>query len=99
MTKTLGGFVLALATACSGSPERAPFHDGPEAPAAEPAAPEEKAGGPKPCEAGTTKACKVTLPTHDGIASCYIGVRLCVEGQWSECGDEELLFAKYFGGS
>ena len=51
------------------------------------------------CETGATHACKVQLPTHGSIETCYVGVNLCVDGVWSECGDEDALVEKYLGGS
>jgi hypothetical protein len=101
------GAVMLLA--CSGTAERpAPF-DGPGEPSesavehvampdeAEPAAP--KPGDTKLCTEGASRSCKVMLPKHGSIQNCYVGVQLCVGDSWSECGDEEALFYKYFGES
>ncbi|MCC6899707.1 MAG: hypothetical protein IT377_12070 [Polyangiaceae bacterium] len=49
------------------------------------------------CETGATHKCKVQLPTHGSIETCYVGVNLCVDGVWSECGDEDALVKKYLG--
>jgi hypothetical protein len=97
----LGSSALA---GCSGAGERPSPYESQRA--ADPAGSEEldldvQAARPGPdagCADGTTRACKVTLPTHGEVESCYVGVELCVEGDWSECGDEAELSDKYYGG-
>ena len=37
------------------------------------------------CLDGAFKPCKVFLPSHNGIISCFIGERECLEGEWGEC--------------
>lgn len=93
-----------LACACSGAAERPPPPAESETAAATPEAPDT---GDDPvdtpssgaCETGATRSCKVQLPTHGSIETCYLGVNLCVDGVWSECGEEDALVEKYLGGS
>ncbi len=40
---------------------------------------------------GETKPCGVTLGQHDGVLSCYEGTQTCVGGEWSTCGDGEVV--------
>jgi len=89
---SLASTVLALA--CSGGEGRPPPYQGSDAPDPTPAA--SSVVPPAPCEDGDVKSCKFDLPTHDGIQSCWTGVRLCAGGTWTECGDEEALWKKYF---
>lgn len=93
-----------LVSACSGAAERPPPPDdsatGAVAPdAADPGDDPASAPAATPCETGATRSCKVQLPTHGSIETCYLGVNLCVDGVWSECGDEDALVQKYLGGS
>jgi hypothetical protein len=44
-----------------------------------------------PCESGHVQTCRVELPEHNGVKTCFTGVQLCVEGRFSECVDEETL--------
>ncbi len=39
------------------------------------------------CDDGDEEACKVILGVHDGVTDCFVGIRTCVEGAWSNCGD------------
>lgn len=98
--KSLARFVIVLALVClgcSGADDRPPPFRGSEEP--DTALATSSANAPAPCEDGDVKSCKVTLPRHDGIESCWTGVRLCAGGAWSECGDEEVLWKKYFSES
>ncbi|MBE7481615.1 MAG: hypothetical protein HS104_16745 [Polyangiaceae bacterium] len=106
MNARLGIAVMGvlLASACSGAPERPPPPAENETAAAAPEAPDTGDGtvdtpSSGACETGATRSCKVQLPTHGSIETCYLGVNLCVDGVWSECGDEDALVEKYLGGS
>jgi hypothetical protein len=37
------------------------------------------------CADGATKTCKVTLPEHNGVKTCFEGVQTCADGAWGEC--------------
>ena len=37
------------------------------------------------CVDGETVACRVPLPTQGNVENCFIGVRTCVAGAWSNC--------------
>jgi hypothetical protein len=39
------------------------------------------------CQSGDTEICHVTLGRHNNVLSCYVGVRTCALGKWSECAD------------
>jgi hypothetical protein len=39
------------------------------------------------CEEGEEEDCKVILGTHNGVTDCFVGVRTCIDGAWSNCGD------------
>lgn len=41
-----------------------------------------------PCEDGATKECSVILGEHEGILSCFVGVKVCHDGVWGPCGEE-----------
>lgn len=104
MNARLGIVVVSaiLVSACSGGADR-PAPPGGNDSAGEsppPADDQDPADDPKPteCETGDTHTCKVQLPTHGSIETCYVGVNLCVDGVWSECGDEDALVKKYLGG-
>ena len=45
------------------------------------------------CEVGTTQACRVYLPAHDGIQPCFVGEQVCVEEHWGDCEDAVLVDA------
>lgn len=94
--KSLARLSLAsalLALGCSGGDGRPAPYLGSDTP--DPT-PESSAVAPAPCDDGDVRSCKVNLPSHDGIESCWTGVRLCAGGAWTECGDEEALWEKYF---
>ena len=40
---------------------------------------------PEACEDGTVTACSVELPSHNGVRTCFEGLRLCVEGHFGDC--------------
>ena len=45
-------------------------------------------GAPGPvCADGDRKSCKVSLGSHDGVTSCFVGERVCSGGLWLGCGD------------
>lgn len=91
--------IALLLAACSGAPERPspPPSNEDKSSAAEPSEEPPASPAPSPCESGATRTCKVNLSKHGSITNCYVGVRLCVDGEWSECGDEDALVEKYFG--
>lgn len=48
----------------------------------------EKVGSQRlPCEDGATKTCNLTLAEHEGVVSCYEGLRHCRLGNWEQCTD------------
>lgn len=107
IARTRASIGALMMVACSGAAERpAPF-SGPADPAAPAAIGFEMPEGAEPatpasadaklCNEGATRSCKVMLPKHGSIESCFVGVQLCVGDGWSECGDEEALFSEYFG--
>ncbi|MFO0566949.1 MAG: hypothetical protein U0263_14880 [Polyangiaceae bacterium] len=99
---TLGVALAALSAACSGGERPTPYTLPSQVTPGDDAGTEDDGGNlpdaaTGPCATGTTKTCTVNLPKHEGIKSCFKGVQLCVEGTWSECGDDEDLFEKYYG--
>ena len=42
-----------------------------------------------PCVDGDVEDCKVDLPTHNGIAQCFVGVQICSDGEWGPCQSAE----------
>ncbi|MBI3204814.1 MAG: hypothetical protein HYZ29_24980 [Myxococcales bacterium] len=103
MSGRLGIVVMSalLLGACSGGTDRpAPPSGSDTQPATAPTPDDgdDPKDAPTGCETGATRTCKVQLPTHGSIETCYLGVNLCVDGEWSECGDEDALVKKYLGG-
>jgi hypothetical protein len=43
------------------------------------------------CVTGETRACKVVLSEHAGIANCVDGLDVCSDGAWTGCIDAESL--------
>jgi hypothetical protein len=43
-------------------------------------------GAPE-CEAGEQKDCTVYVQQASGVTSCWKGVKLCVDGEFSQCLD------------
>ena len=43
------------------------------------------------CVTGETRACKISLGEHDGIANCVEGLDVCSGGEWTGCVDEASL--------
>ncbi|HTV18818.1 MAG TPA: hypothetical protein VMG12_09110 [Polyangiaceae bacterium] len=43
------------------------------------------------CVTGETRACKITLSEHGGIANCVEGLDVCSGGEWTGCIDEASL--------
>jgi hypothetical protein len=41
------------------------------------------------CTDGVVQQCVIRLPTHDGVKTCFRGLKLCEGGQWSVCGDAD----------
>jgi hypothetical protein len=39
------------------------------------------------CTEGVSRECKVELGEHDGVKSCFEGVQVCKDGEWSACGE------------
>ena len=55
---------------------------------------ESTAVSPQPstgCVTGETRACKIVLGEHDGIANCVDGLDVCSDGEWTGCIDSESL--------
>ena len=44
------------------------------------------AEGDAPCEDGVSRACRVLLGEHEGVTSCFVGVEVCLDGAWGDCG-------------
>jgi hypothetical protein len=44
-------------------------------------------GEPAPdvCVPGTMRDCRVMLGEHERVVSCFVGVQLCLDGQWGPC--------------
>ena len=82
--------VVALA-ACAGGSDSDPSHvalSGPSDGGSAVATGTGGAGVPAgDCNAGDKRACHITLGQHEGVLSCFVGLQLCVEGAWGECGD------------
>jgi hypothetical protein len=84
MARGLLSLVLgACLVACAGAPGD---EDREAAPAFAPAGEgdEQHGGG---CEPGATEICHLTLSRHDGVLSCFVGVRACLGGAWGPCTD------------
>lgn len=47
--------------------------------------------GESGCANGNVQECRVELPEHNGIKSCFHGLQLCREGAWSSCVDTATL--------
>jgi hypothetical protein len=71
----------AVLLACSGDAERPPMLD--TAGAIENARPQ--ATLVQSCEAHTAIECKIDLGHRNGIQSCFVGVRVCINGDFSDC--------------
>lgn len=41
------------------------------------------------CDEGTSRDCRVWLPTSGGVKHCFVGTQVCVEGTWSGCLDDQ----------
>ena len=41
------------------------------------------------CTDGVVQECVIRLPTHDGVETCFRGLKLCEAGQWSACGNAD----------
>jgi hypothetical protein len=37
------------------------------------------------CSDGEVMPCKFNLPTQNGVTSCFIGERQCLDGEWGPC--------------
>ena len=37
------------------------------------------------CDDATVTACSVELPSHNGVHTCFEGLRLCVNGRFGDC--------------
>jgi hypothetical protein len=37
------------------------------------------------CTDGVVQECVIRLPSHDGVKTCFHGLKLCEDGQWSTC--------------
>jgi hypothetical protein len=37
------------------------------------------------CDDGTVTVCSVELPSHNGVRTCFEGLRLCVDGRFGDC--------------
>jgi hypothetical protein len=90
--RTSGPFVVLLALACEGSPERPP-----------PPTSESEIGltdliqydtstadtrdvyATGACTEGATRECRVYLPSHNDVQPCFVGQQACVGSEWSEC--------------
>lgn len=89
LTALFGFLTVSAVTACNVSSERPP---GVEDMDVQPL--DAGDAGHLRCVAGDTRACKVQLPSHNGVNSCFVGVTICLDGQWSDCmseGDVEKL--------
>lgn len=56
-----------------------------------------KTSGNPACTDGVVEACVILLPSHNGVATCFHGLRLCKEGEWSACGDADDVEAQLEG--
>ncbi len=45
------------------------------------------------CAEGTTQACRIYLPSHNGIQPCFVGEQVCVSAQWGDCESGALVDA------
>lgn len=41
-----------------------------------------------PCDDGEERKCKITLPSINGVAQCFVGMQYCVDGEWGPCDGE-----------
>ncbi len=95
------GWVVLLALACAGSPERPPPPSGSGADIAltdlvqydAMAADARDVYATGACEDGATRVCRVYLPSHNDVQPCFVGEQLCGGGQWGECESGELVDA------
>jgi len=42
---------------------------------------------------GATQACRIYLPSHDGVQPCFVGQQACKDAAWSECDNAALVDA------
>lgn len=45
------------------------------------------------CIDGEIQVCRIYLPSHNDIQPCFVGEQVCIEGEWSDCGDGVLVDA------
>lgn len=98
-TGALAAFVL-LALACQGSEDRPP-PSGSEADLDltdliqyEPTSADARdvyATGT--CSEGTTRACRIYLPSHNDVQPCFVGEQACISARWGECESGKLVDA------
>jgi hypothetical protein len=79
---TVGGSLCVAA--CGGDDERRGGElDGPQVPDDLP--PLAAVG---PCVGAVIRKCRVQLGSQGDTTNCFIGVQICIEGQWSSCFEE-----------
>jgi hypothetical protein len=79
--------MLGALGACSGAgdeehPAPAGYERDPAALEARPAA---AAAAVEACPEGTAQECKVMLGRQGDVVSCFVGVQLCLDGEWGPC--------------
>jgi hypothetical protein len=85
----LAGSLLAIACAgCGGEAERwDPPPEDTTTPCSGGSCAVEGATRARPeCEDGEERSCIVELTEHEGVITCFRGLRSCIEGRWAECG-------------
>jgi hypothetical protein len=45
------------------------------------------------CTEGQSQTCRIYLPSHNGIQPCFVGVQVCEDASWGDCGDAVLVDA------
>jgi hypothetical protein len=45
------------------------------------------------CTEGTSRACRVYLPSHNDVQPCFVGEQVCVGSEWGECASGALVDA------
>jgi hypothetical protein len=45
------------------------------------------------CTDGSTRECRVYLPSHNGVQPCFVGEQTCVASRWGDCESGTLVDA------
>lgn len=84
--------MVAALSGCGASDEEHPAPAGYEAGQAPlEARPAVAGAAAEACAEGVARECKVTLGRQGSVQDCFVGVQLCVEGEWGPCQSPDQL--------